>query len=216
MGKYNKGILGGFSGKVGNVIGSSWKGIDYMRSIPNSTADAKTDAQMAQRNKFAMVNALLRKLAPVIKMGFTNNKRMTAINSAMSYNLKNAVTGSYPDQQIDFASLAVARGDLIPASESTAESTSPSQVNFSWTDNSEVGSAQPDDKALLVVFNPAKERAVFIPGTGPERGDESYDLVLPGSYAGDTVEVYIAFVSADGLESSDSTYLGSVAVAEVP
>ena len=27
MATYNKGILGGFSGKIGNVVGSSWKGI---------------------------------------------------------------------------------------------------------------------------------------------------------------------------------------------
>lgn len=217
MGKYKKGILGSFSGKVGNVVGSSWKGIDYMRSIPNSKADPKTDAQMTQRNKFAMITALLRKLAPVIKAGFkTSGKRMTAMNSAMSYNLKNAVTGSYPEQRINFASLAIAWGDLIPVSGSTGASTNPNQVHFSWTDNSGIGSAQPDDQALLAVFNPAKGRAVYIAGTGPERQDESYDLVLPENYAGDTVEAYIAFVSANGMESSDSEYLGSVTVTEAP
>ena len=31
MGKIAQGILGGLSGKVGNVIGGSWKGIDYKR-----------------------------------------------------------------------------------------------------------------------------------------------------------------------------------------
>jgi len=32
MGKIEKGILGGFSGKVGTVVGGNWRGIDYMRS----------------------------------------------------------------------------------------------------------------------------------------------------------------------------------------
>ena len=32
MGKIKQGILGGFKGKVGTVIGSSWNGISYMRS----------------------------------------------------------------------------------------------------------------------------------------------------------------------------------------
>ena len=31
MGTIKQGILGGFSGKVGTVVGSSWKGISYMR-----------------------------------------------------------------------------------------------------------------------------------------------------------------------------------------
>jgi hypothetical protein len=39
MGKINQGILGGFSGKVGNVVGGSWKGIEYMRVIPASIAN---------------------------------------------------------------------------------------------------------------------------------------------------------------------------------
>lgn len=34
MGTIKKGILGGFSGKVGTVVGGSWKGISYMRSLP--------------------------------------------------------------------------------------------------------------------------------------------------------------------------------------
>ncbi len=31
MGKIKQGILGGFRGKVGTVIGASWNGISYMR-----------------------------------------------------------------------------------------------------------------------------------------------------------------------------------------
>jgi len=31
MGSFRKGIQGGFSGKVGNVVGAHWRGIDYMR-----------------------------------------------------------------------------------------------------------------------------------------------------------------------------------------
>ena len=30
MGTISKGILGGFSGTVGTVIGGSWKGIDFL------------------------------------------------------------------------------------------------------------------------------------------------------------------------------------------
>lgn len=36
MGTFSKGILGGFSGTVGTVIGGNWKGIQYMRSQPNN------------------------------------------------------------------------------------------------------------------------------------------------------------------------------------
>lgn len=48
MGKINQGILGGFSGKVGNVIGGNWKGIDYMRVKPASVANPQTEGQVNQ------------------------------------------------------------------------------------------------------------------------------------------------------------------------
>lgn len=217
MATFNKGILGGFSGKVGNVVGGSWKGIDYMRSKPNKVNDPKTEAQLAQRKKFAIVNAFLKKIKPVIKAGFKDKiNRMTAFNSAMSYNLKNAVSGIYPNLQIDYPAVMVARGDLIPGQNATAESATANQVTISWTDNSGVGSAKADDLALLLVYNSDKDRAIYIPGNGPERQEESYALTLPDTYGGDTVEAWLAFVSADGSEASDSSYLGAITIAEAP
>ena len=52
MGKIKQGILGGFKGKVGTVIGSSWNGIAYMKGLPQSVRNPRTDAQVQQRNFF--------------------------------------------------------------------------------------------------------------------------------------------------------------------
>jgi len=54
MGTIKKGILGGFSGKVGTVVGSSWKGISYMRSLPLKVRNPRTLRQLDQRSKFAI------------------------------------------------------------------------------------------------------------------------------------------------------------------
>lgn len=53
MGKIKQGILGGFSGKVAGVVGSSWKGINVMRAMPISVANPRTASQIEQRNKFS-------------------------------------------------------------------------------------------------------------------------------------------------------------------
>ena len=45
MGRISKGILGGFSGTVGTVVGGNWKGIDYMRS---KTTSRKSGSSIAQ------------------------------------------------------------------------------------------------------------------------------------------------------------------------
>ena len=69
MGKIKKGILGGFSGRVGNVIGGSWKGIDYMRSEATSISDPKTAKQLEQRSKFRVAVEFAKQVVPIINIG---------------------------------------------------------------------------------------------------------------------------------------------------
>ena len=56
MGTIKKGVLGGFSGKVGTVVGASWKGIDYIRSLPASVKNPRTEGQVTQRTKFCLTS----------------------------------------------------------------------------------------------------------------------------------------------------------------
>lgn len=63
MGTIKQGILGGFSGKVGTVIGSSWKGISYMKGRAQSTKNPKTAAQTMQRTYFKQLAALAAQLS---------------------------------------------------------------------------------------------------------------------------------------------------------
>ncbi|MBQ4441983.1 MAG: hypothetical protein II899_07780, partial [Bacteroidales bacterium] len=55
MGKIKQGILGGFRGKVGTVIGASWNGISYMRGLAQSHKNPKTASQTTQRGFFKEV-----------------------------------------------------------------------------------------------------------------------------------------------------------------
>ncbi|HEY1061659.1 MAG TPA: DUF6266 family protein, partial [Daejeonella sp.] len=69
MGTYKKGILGSFSGKVGTVVGSSWNGIEYMRSLPKPSSKAPTDLQMLQRAKLGMATGFLQPISALINIG---------------------------------------------------------------------------------------------------------------------------------------------------
>ena len=211
MGKINQGILGGFSGKVGNVIGGNWKGIDYMRVKPSSVANPKTEGQVDQRSKFSTVLHFLQPLKDFVKVGYNNYAvQMTQFNSAMSYILKNAVIGTYPNFEIDYSSALVSRGNLSGALNAQAESTEDGMV-FSWDDNAGVGSAESSDKAMVLVYNVAKGEAVFST-SGEQRSAKTQTIALPDSFQGDAVECFIAFISDDSSAISNSTYLGSITV----
>lgn len=95
MGTIKQGILGGFSGKVGTVVGSSWKGISYMRGRAQSVRNPRTEGQMEQCSKFAQVLELLKPITAYVRIGFkTYAKQQTAFNVVMAYNVKNAFSGT--------------------------------------------------------------------------------------------------------------------------
>ena len=71
MGKIRQGILGGFNGTVGTVVGGSWKGMAYMRGKAQSVKNPRTEKQMAQRINKGNIFSLRNLNAPISGMGCT-------------------------------------------------------------------------------------------------------------------------------------------------
>ncbi|WP_299581656.1 DUF6266 family protein [uncultured Sunxiuqinia sp.] len=210
MAVINQGILGGFSGKVGTVIGGSWKGIDYMRSKPISVANPRTPAQVDQRTKFVTVLNFLQPLTSILRTGFKDYAvKMSAFNAAMSYTIQNAISGIYPEYGITYADALVSRGSLTGALNPSVLVTTPGLIDFSWVDNSGTGTALATDKAMLVIYNSAKKQAVTING-GNTRASGSQEVMVPTTFTGDELNCYIAFQNENQSEVSNSTYLGEV------
>lgn len=211
MGKIAQGILGGLSGKVGNVIGGSWKGIDYIRIKPTSVANPRTEGQVNQRNKFSVTIEFLQPNKDFINVGYKGYAiKKTPFNAAMSYVLGNAITGIAPDFSVDYADALVSRGSLSGVLNGATDLATPGEVSFSWDDNSAESNANTTDKAMLLVYNPNKKESTYIL-EGPDRTTGSVVVDVPDSYAGDTVHLFMAFVSLEG-KVSNSSYLGSGAV----
>jgi len=207
MGTIKKGVLGGFSGKVGTVVGSSWKGIDYIRSLPASVKNPRTEGQVTQRTKFSMVMEFLRPIIPYLNVGFKPYaNKMSAYNAAMSYNVNNAVMGSFPDIAIDYPNVLVSKGSLLGA-ENASATVADGSISFTWTDNSGVNDAKETDLAMPLAFNSSKGQAIF-KTNGAQRSAKADVLTIPANWIDDDVEVYLGFVSKDGLLVSSSDYLG--------
>ena len=209
MGKISQGILGGLSGKVGNVIGGSWKGIDYLRVKPSSVANPRTPGQVNQRNKFSATIEFLQPNKEFLNAGFKAYAvKKTAFNAAMSYTLGNAITGTAPNFMVDYSLALLSRGSLSGVLNGSADASTPEQVTFSWNDNSIDGNASATDKSMLLVYNPDKKESITLLN-GAVRSIGSSIVRIPVSYAGDTLQFYMAFMSEDGKLVSNSVYLGS-------
>lgn len=211
MGTIKKGILGGFSGKVGTVVGATWKGIDYIRSLPASVRNPRTEGQVTQRTKFLATIEFLKPINPFIRVGYkAYANKQTAFNAAMSYNVSNAVSGSFPDFEMDYSKAMVSRGSLLPAEGGSATAGSGS-MTFAWTDNSGVSNALATDKAMPLAYNTDKGEAVFNTAAA-DRSTETVDLSIPTGWSGDTVEVFLGFISEDGSLVANSVYLGQQSI----
>jgi len=206
----SQGILGGISGKIGNVVGGSWKGIDYLRIMPASIANPKTPAQVDQRSKFVTVIKFLQPMVDFIRVGFKLYAvKMTQFNNAMSYNLKNAITGTYPDYAIDYSKALVSRGSLAGATGAAVASVSATEMNLSWSDNTGTGGALATDKSLLLAYDTSTGTVVYNTA-GAARSIGAETLAVPTELAGSTFETFLGFISEDGSQVSNSVYLGSV------
>ena len=213
MGTIKKGILGGFSGKVGTVVGASWKGIAYMRSLPQKVRNPRTEPQRMQRSKFALTMNFLKPITGLLRTGWKMYAhRQSPINAAMSYAIANAITGTYPNYAIDPGKILISRGGLSPALNASATAVAGGTVTFAWSDNSGSSTAGQTDKALLAVVNPAKSEAVF-DTAGATRSDTTMSVNLPADWVGETVDAYIGFISEDSKDIANSVYLGSITVA---
>jgi len=213
MGKYKKGILGAFSGKIGTVVGSSWKGIEYMRSLPKPSTKAPTDQQMIQRAKFALVSEFFRSASALINMGYQSLAQgKSGYNVATSDFIADAIIGTYPDFEIDYSKVLFSKGTLTGAYGVTAVS-EPGGVKVSWDDNSNSGTAKASDQIVILVYNPQKGQFVYDINTGALRSAGEDILPMPVEFAGDTVEVWVAFMTPDKKIFSTSMHVGQVLIA---
>lgn len=212
MGTINHGITGGFSGKVGPVVGANWNGIDFMRSRSNNFSDAKSAAQLDQRARLTTIIEFLKPLKDILRVGFKSKAvRMTAYNAATSYHMENALMGTSPDYQIDYSRVMVSQGKLPGALNPAAFLGSPAEIWFTWENNSAKIGARADDKAVLVVYNAARQKAISYLG-GSTRIGGSQSINLPDSFSGDEVHCYISFQNAGQSVISNSQFIGSLVV----
>ncbi len=195
MAIYKQGYLGAFSGKLGNVIGTFWKGISVMRVVPANVTNPNTLAQQAQRSRFKLLMSFLNTNIKFFKVGFAaKDVRMTEINAAYKENYPGAIIGIYPTLSIDVKNLVPSLGKLIPLDGLTATSTVANTIDLSWTDNSSVPGAGGNDKINMAVFDETTGESITIL-QGANRLDETAMINLPVSWTGRTVSLYAYLTS---------------------
>ena len=207
MGTIKQGVLGGFSGKVGTVIGASWKGTAYMRGQATHVKNPRTPKQIEQRMKMEFARNFLQQAAEFINIGFKDvAKRQSPLNYAASQMMRNAIYGDYPDYSPIYSELKWSHGLLTPPVVETVYANYDG-IDFLWQDNSGSGNAKADDISMVVVCNAEKKEVMYFMN-GFTRSTHSTHCEFPNEWVGDHIHVYITMRSTDGKLISNSHYCG--------
>ena len=209
MGKIRQGILGGFNGTVGTVVGGSWKGTAYMRGKAQSIKNPRTEKQMAQRMKFGLAQKFVKVMTAYLQAGYRNyTQHQTATNAAMSHTVRNCMVGKYPSFGIDPSKVLVSSGSLMPGRFCSVKVAN-NIATFAWEDNSDESHASMDDFAMPLIYNFTKREAIFTTEEA-SRVDCKVTLKLPADWDGDMLSCYIGFASVQNNGVSNSVYVGDV------
>lgn len=205
MGKIGQGILDGVRGKVGNVIGTSWKGIDCIRIKPDHVRNPRTVEQVEQRTKFKGITTFGRKLMFNIVRPIWDKKaiRMSGYNLFVQKNIDAFDTDGNLE---DFSKLLMADGRLQLPEKMMIEVNPDVQcgVKINW-ENGGMDAITMKDKLLIIAINSSDKRIRTIYDLGITRIEGSANVVLPFEERSE-VHLYIFFGSEKMKAFSPSEY----------
>ena len=199
MGKIKQGILGGFKGKVGTVIGASWNGIAYMRGLAQSVKNPKTAAQLQQRAYFKDLQGLvgqltdeqLQSLFPTVMRGMTRRNMLTRQLAAAA-----AVVDDVKSVDLSLME-GIGNGERIdsPMLESLVSEIDGSLAIYAEAAAAEAIGKPAEANFIAVAYNVTKRKiGVF----NTEETDPSLGVSVPvGNWAeeGDSVRFYLTYAA---------------------
>lgn len=210
MAKYYNGPNGPISGKLGDIVGSSWRGIHYVKNKAKTSTKPKTEKQLAQQARFALAVQFLRPIKELLNIGFKQHHRAaTGFNMAVKYILQHAIIGQYPEYTIDYQNVQFSQGSWGRA-EVVKLMPGAAFLTVIWYGNQYRFSSYGDDQVNILIYEPVSNEYV----KGPAdvlRMQEACIIAIPPRLCGKPLHTYLFCVSSDG-KVSDTTYAGEIIV----
>lgn len=204
----NEGINGGFTGKVGSVIGYRLNGKWVIKGLPKKSKQNKigTTEQKRNRAKFTVMQQFLSVMLPYIRVGFNLESKLrniSAHNAAKSYNLIHAFTEK---GELDYTKTVLTKGNL-PGAEAALVKRVENGLQFSWIFPKPGNSILADDQVMLMAYNAESNQMVCVYSGARRKSDT--EVLEMGDPTGLAYHTWISFVSDDRMAISTSQYLGT-------
>lgn len=212
MGIIKRGILGGVSNKIGNVVGSSWKGIATLRSLPLSVANPRTKAQRDNRDTFSLMSKLGSEVLATVCQPLWNRdaKQMSGFNAYVMNNKK-----AFDENPLEWLlNPVMSKGNLSATLSNAALADSGANLTFVYDTVLKNPQDSTDDIAYVQVIhqdNSDPDKPVFHAKgyiTNAKRSDGHLQVANPFETGeDDKLIMSLSFKSVDGREVATSSSL---------
>ena len=196
MAKLDMGILGGFSGRVGTVVGYHRRGAWFVRAYQPHIKDRKSAAQLEQRSRFKAMIQFASPATPVLRVGLRQvaaDWQITEGNAFLKINHRNF--RNFQSTRIDYPRLRFSEGSLaVPASLRYAVEEG-GVLHVRWS--AEGGGLT--DRIYIYVYSPSLGMGITMQG---ERGGGHAQALLPEGFADGGLHVWAFAAGKDGRVSA--------------
>ena len=200
MGTIKQGILGGFSGKTGTVVGASWKGIDYMRGQAKSIANPRTQKQVKVRSNLKQISRLMSKANNLLRSSEWYLKpKQSAFSFAVQQNFNNAIVNDVIDlEKITFGEFDTT--ELTGLTSQFVVADGRLTLSLRWTNDADGIIAHDDDEVDVVVVKKSANGDmddIIIDTLNAKREDEELQLFVALVNSFTTGDGFYAYANAN-------------------
>lgn len=195
-----------FEGSIGNELtGSSYKGIPVLSKKILKSAQPNTEEQRSQRTKFKLVNEMLAEAAGFTRYSFCEKggKRFSH-QTAVAYNMKQAVGGTFPDYVIDYDKFMLGKGSQEQVTALTVTRQT-DRVEVRWTNDDMGTRASITDVVMVALYNQSRNDWYY-KTSGTTRADNQMVVYPPQKWASDEIHCWVVTRDKLAKRVSDSDH----------
>ena len=205
MAKIEQGILGGFIGRVGMVVGYRRKGLWCVRTHVPHIKDRKSAPQLQQRSRFKTMIQFSSPATPVLRAGLraeADRQGLTEGNTFLRLNHE-CFSGESGTHGINYPALRFSLGTLAAPRRLQYTVDERGAIAVSWS----ADGGRLTDRIHIYIYSPAAATGVC---AAAERGRRRTQLLMPQNFASGDLHVW-AFAEGVGGEVSETRYAAAAA-----
>ena len=180
MGKIRQGILGGFRGKVGTVVGSYWNGIFYMKSLPQSTKKGRSGSKMQQGYFKELVTLSMSLSKEDLEFIYPRKPKGMSRRNLLVQQLASYAVVVDKSRTVDLDSMVTLGNAPMTDLPAVTVAANRTVLQISWDGVTYYRDQHPEDYPVILVANITQQRLFLVasPVMMKPSGKQSFDIDL--------------------------------------